>query len=115
LPKQSFPHFLPFFGLFIVGTGALLYSIVADKDEKYFDSTGTVEARDLTVNVGVKSGVEVWRVRLTDSGLLVIARSPDESKFQIGDCVMVRQYSGTNLFERRIAIIGTTTGCNKRP
>ena len=92
---------------------ALLYSISTDKVEKHFDSTGTIEARDLTGNVGLKPGADVWRVRLTESGLLVIARSSVESKHQLGDCVIVQQFSGTNLFGRRITIVGISTGCQK--
>lgn len=111
MPQRSYPQFLPFFGLFIVGIGALVYSVSADKVEDFFDTTGIIEARDVTANVGISEGINVWRVRLTESGLLITARSQVDPKHQPGDCVVVRQFSGTNLFERRATIIGTSTGC----
>ena len=90
---------------------AILYSFSTDKVETHFDATGVIKARDVTGNVSLGAGVDVWRVKLTNSGLTIIARSPVESKHLLGDCVIVRQFSGSNLFERRAAIVGTSTGC----
>ena len=111
MSQQSYPRFLPFIGLFIVGMGALFYSMSTDKVESHFDATGIIEAKDVTGNVGLGEGIDVWRVRMTESGLLIIARSPIDPKHQPGDCVVVRQVSGTNLFERRATILRTSTEC----
>ena len=111
MANQSYPRFLPFFGLFIVGMAAILYSFSTDKVESHFDATAIIQARDITGDGGMGSGVDVWRVRMTDSGLLIIARSSVDSEHKLGDCVTVRQFSGSNLFEHRATIIGLSTRC----
>jgi hypothetical protein len=111
MAKQSYSRFLPVTGLLIVGMSAIFYSISTDEVEKYIDATAIIQARDVSGKANLGSDVDVWRVRMTGSGLLVIARSSVGSNHTAGDCVMVRQFSGSNLFERRATITGPSTRC----
>lgn len=96
-------------GLALAVTAGLLISVLMDKPERQFEALAFVEARVLVAGLG--QDVEVWRVRLVESGLRVNARTPKTSRYRVGDCVLVRQFRGDPTTHRDV-IVDRSSGCD---
>ena len=108
MARNIYPPIMIAGGLGLAFSVALLVSTFGEPKEEASDTLAIVQARVFPTGFGPE--VDMWRVRLVESGLYVHARTQDLGKYRPGDCVLVRQFHG-DLMTRRDVIIDVSTGC----
>ena len=75
------------------------------------DELAIIESRELSGVFGPQSEVDMWRVRISGSGLPTMAMAPSSSDYRVGDCVIIRRNQTDGTVDRRWDIIDSSTAC----
>ena len=94
---------------FVTFAAALAFFIDSDEDREIL--TGVIEAKERSGSTPA-GGPDIWRIRLDDSGLWIMAGAPPDSSHSLGDCVTVQVDSKSNLLTQKVNIVGPSSKCD---